>query len=158
MKNKKITKIIFLFFLLYAVAMPFLSLAADIKYEPMEAIPGFGYPSNFPDYIISIFKFGIWIAGISAVIMIMVGGYIYMTSAGNNARMEKAKGIITDAIIGLILALTSWLLLYIINPHLTQIETFSDPINPKVLDDLGDRIKLKKIGGEKIDLENYGQD
>jgi hypothetical protein len=54
--------------------------------------------------------------------MIMVGGYMYMTSAGNSASTGKAKGIITDALIGLILALCSWILLNTINPDLNIIK------------------------------------
>lgn len=92
------------------------------SYEPMEEIPGFGRPSSFYDYAISIYKFGIGAVGICAMLMIMIGGYMYMASAGNNASMEKAKGVITDAIVGLILALSSYLILYVINPDLTKIK------------------------------------
>ena len=46
---------------------------------------------------------------------------MYITSAGNNSSMEKAKGVITDAIVGLVLALGAYLLLYVINPDLVKI-------------------------------------
>ncbi|HRY82522.1 MAG TPA: hypothetical protein P5232_02385 [Candidatus Moranbacteria bacterium] len=87
-------------------------------YKPMEEIPGFGRPENFPAYLMAIYKFGLWAIGMCAVFMIMIGGYMYLTSAGNNTQTGKAKGIITDAIAGLILALVSYLLLYTINPDL----------------------------------------
>jgi hypothetical protein len=60
------------------------------------------------------------IVGICALFMITVGGYMYITSAGNNATMGKAKSIITDAIIGLVLALLAYLIFYTINPNLTS--------------------------------------
>lgn len=123
-KQKRVLTIILKGALSLLALSPLLSRAANMTYTPMEEIPGFGKPEDFPGYVIAVFKFGIWTAGISAMLMIMVGGYMYMTSAGNNASMEKAKGIITDAIIGLILALFSWLLLYTINPELVSIKIF----------------------------------
>jgi len=96
---------------------------AQTKYTPMEGIPGLikpGQSVDFPTYLMAIYKFGLWAIGISAVFMIMIGGYMYLTSAGNNSQTGKAKGIITDAIAGVILALVSYVLLYTINPELVQ--------------------------------------
>ncbi len=98
---------------------PALVLAA-FSYTPMEAIPGFGKPADFPTYIMAVYKFGLWTIGISAMLMIVLGGYMYLVSAGNASQTGKAKGVIADAIVGLILALVSWLLLYTINPDLVQ--------------------------------------
>ena len=77
--------------------------------------------TDFYVYINAVYKFGIWAVGIAALLMIAIGAYMYITSAGNNSSMEKAKGVITDAIVGLVLALGAYLLLYIINPDLVKI-------------------------------------
>ncbi|MDQ1283822.1 MAG: hypothetical protein QG620_170 [Patescibacteria group bacterium] len=101
-------------------------VSAQFTYTPMEKIPGFETAGgDFPAYILAIYRFGLWTVGIAALLMISVGGYMYITSAGNNAQTGKAKGIITDAIIGVLLALTSYLLLYTINPDLVQIKILS---------------------------------
>lgn len=121
----KISNFLFLIALLF---LPAITQAADsFTYTPMEKIPGFDTTSstNFYDYINNIYKFGIWAIGICALLMIMIGGYMYITSAGNNASMEKAKGVITDAVIGLILALSAYLLLYTINPDLVKMKQLS---------------------------------
>jgi hypothetical protein len=47
---------------------------------------------------------------------------MYITSAGNTSTTGKAKGIIFDAIAGVILALLSYVLLYTINPALVAIK------------------------------------
>lgn len=99
--------------------------ASSYSYTPMETIPGFGAPTDFPGYIVAVYKFGLWTIGISALLMITLGGYIYLTSAGNASQVSKAKGVITDAIVGLILALVSWLLLYTINPDLVKFNNLS---------------------------------
>ena len=114
------------FWLLFAFFLfPLVSRAA-FTYTPLEKIPGSESSTSdvtdFYAYLSAIYKFGIWAIGIAALLMITIGGYMYITSAGNNTSMEKAKGVITDAIVGLVLALTAYLLLYIINPDLVKIQ------------------------------------
>ncbi|MEI7425408.1 MAG: hypothetical protein WCK16_00585 [Candidatus Moraniibacteriota bacterium] len=123
--KQKIATIALFFVLLFS---PLLVLAVDAyKYSPMEEIPGFGRPDSYELYILTIYKFGLWTVGISAMLMISVGAFMYITSAGNTSATGKAKGIIFDAIAGLILALTSYVLLYTINPELVNIVGISLP-------------------------------
>ncbi len=49
--------------------------------------------------IVNIFSF---VIGVVAVIMMMVGGYRYITSGGDSNKIASAKGTITYAIIGII--------------------------------------------------------
>jgi hypothetical protein len=119
MNTKKILTIaIFLFLFL-----PVITWAASFSYTPMEQIPGFATDGNFYNYIAAVYKFGIWGVGVSALLMITIGGYMYISSAANVASVDKSKAVITDAIIGLILALISYLLLYEINPNLVRLDS-----------------------------------
>jgi len=129
-KNKK--KLIFFFsvaLFLFGAGVLKIRAATSFVYTPMENIPGFEKTSNFFSYVSNVYKFGIWTIGIAAMLMIMIGGYVYLTSAGNTAQTEKAKNIITDAFIGLILALVSWLLLYTINPDLVSFSSLKSAID-----------------------------
>lgn len=107
--------------------VPSFCLAA-FSYTPMESIPGFGRPTDFAGYVMAIYKFGIWTIGLAALLMIMIGGYMYLTSAGNTSQAGKAKDIITDAIAGIILVFVSWLLLYTINPELVKINSLESAV------------------------------
>ncbi|PIP28143.1 MAG: hypothetical protein COX29_02775 [Candidatus Moranbacteria bacterium CG23_combo_of_CG06-09_8_20_14_all_35_22] len=119
------TKIkIFFLALLFLNLIPAFCLAAD-TYVPMEKIPGFEDPADFPTYLMNIYKFGLGAIGVSAMFMIMIGGYMYLTSAGNTAQTGKAKGVIFDAIAGLILALVSYVLLWTINPDLVKFKSIT---------------------------------
>jgi hypothetical protein len=119
MKNKKnVLALIMLFAFLVVPSCAF--GAAAFSYTPMEEIPGFGKPTDFVSYIVAIYKFGIGAIGVCAMLMIIIGGYMYIASAGNAATMGKAKGVIQDALIGLIMAFASWVLLYAINPDLVS--------------------------------------
>ncbi len=87
-----------------------------------EAIPGAengGRTDDLMRYLEMVYKFGIGIAILLAFFMVSYGAFSYMvTSVGNASKMADAKSIIIDAIIGLVMALTAWLILFIINPDL----------------------------------------
>lgn len=68
-----------------------------------------------------IYKFLIWTVGIAALLMLTIGGFMYMTSAGNQAAAGTAKKIIRDALLGLVIVLFTWVLLNLINPDLVKI-------------------------------------
>ncbi|KKR77540.1 MAG: hypothetical protein UU20_C0005G0014, partial [Parcubacteria group bacterium GW2011_GWE2_40_8] len=110
--------------------MPFFAMAADDdfvgpsqpKYTLLESLPsaGDGDDVTLSEYLGWIFKFALAMAGFLAVLMITVGGIIYMASGGNESQMTKAKERINNALWGLLLAFASFLLLYTINPQLVS--------------------------------------
>jgi len=120
-------KSVFIVFLISFILLPlFVSAAGPFDYTPLEKIPGSDTVTSkaidFYTYVSAIYKFGIWAVGFVALFMLVFGGYTYITSAGNNSSMETAKRIITDAIVGVIMALTAYLLLYVINPDLVKMK------------------------------------
>jgi len=128
--NKKYFWIIlfFCFFIIGGIFLfPFLS-HAQYTYTPMEPVPGFSGANDFPAFIVAIYKFGIWTVGIAALLMITIGGFMYLTSAGNTSKMDTAKGVIKDALIGLIIAFAAYLILYVINPDLVKVQISFSPI------------------------------
>lgn len=105
------------------------SSSASLTYTPMENIPGFeSVGGDFVNYILAVYKFGIWTVGIAALLMITLGGFMYITSAGNNASMGRAKSVIGDAIIGIVMALSAYLLLKTINPELVRIQSINQAL------------------------------
>ncbi len=124
---KKYFCILFIFAIFFLISPGSFSVAQTTNpfdYVPLENIPGSNLtgPTDFYQYVQAIYKFGIWAVGIVALFMLVFGGYTYITSAGNNSSMETAKKIITDAIVGIIMALTAYLLLYVINPDLVKMK------------------------------------
>ncbi len=93
----------------------------QFSYTPLEKIPGASTAKTLPQYIEGIYKFGIWTVGIAALFMLTIGGFVYMTSGGNTSTLSRAKGYITDALIGLVLALVAYLILNVINPDLVNL-------------------------------------
>lgn len=61
-----------------------------------------------------ILRLAVQFAGIAVFILLLVGGFKYLTSGGNPEAKKAASGTITYAIIGLSLLLGSWLILLLI--------------------------------------------
>lgn len=68
--------------------------------------------------IILIFFTGIIVA--TGLIMVVVGGYIYMMAGGDQSKITTAKTYITSALLGIILALIGWLVLSSISTQFTS--------------------------------------
>lgn len=89
-----------------------------VGYTPLVHIPGL--PENgtvdISAYLVGIYNFLLSIVGIVAVIMLIIGGMKYITAAGNGAAVTDAKESIKDALLGLALALFSWVIVAQINP------------------------------------------
>lgn len=73
-------------------------------YSPPKLVDLF---DNFDSLIDSLIPIGI----VLAVVMIILGGYMWMTSAGNPEKIKQAQGTLTWAIIGLVLLLLVGLLI-----------------------------------------------
>ena len=85
--------------------------------EPLGNITTIGAMAN------AIFQLGIAACILAACIYIAIGAFNYFVAAGGNAkRAEEGKAIIQRAIMGLILALVSWLILTTIHPQFTELK------------------------------------
>jgi hypothetical protein len=111
-------------------------LAQDAtEYKLLEPIPYVSSQDGKPDcvkedgspcatansYIPGIVKLVIAVAGALAVIKIIFGGIQYMSTGAFQGKTD-AKKTIENAIWGLILILSAWLILYTINPDLVNLD------------------------------------
>lgn len=117
-----------LFILLFAAfALPETASAQeDRRYEPLAPLPGTLYDedagtTDLQSYIPGIFKLAIGLAIVLAVFMIVVGGITYITSDAIQGKTQ-GKEYITNAVLGLVLTIASWLILYTINPSLVTFD------------------------------------
>jgi len=85
------------------------------------SLGGLNEVSDPAQYISKLYEWTISITGILAGIMIMIGGLLYLTAGGSPERVSNAKSYISNALIGLILALTSYFLLQTVNPALLNL-------------------------------------
>lgn len=71
-----------------------------------------------------LFKFAIAIGAIGAVFRLAYAGYLYMGS-DMWSNKGQAKEIIGDVVLGLLLLLSVWLILYQINPKILSLDALS---------------------------------
>ncbi len=64
--------------------------------------------------ISDILQLAFSILGILFVIFIFYGGYIWMTAAGNEQKADKAKSIITESILGLVIVIGAYAISYFV--------------------------------------------
>ena len=69
-----------------------------------------------------LYPFGLSVAAILAVFMLVLAGIQMVAAAGNTAMIESAKGKIWAAVFGLLIAAGSYLILRTINPDLINLE------------------------------------
>ncbi len=87
------------------------------------------YIKNLGCYIVGVYRYFIGVAGILSTVFVMYGGIRYVISLGNPSQIQGAKDTIASALVGLVLAVGSYSILYFINPNLTRFDAISaDPI------------------------------
>jgi len=129
---KYLKSYIFVFCLITLTLFPLLTFAQTNNsvqnYQPLAPLPGnqANQSVDIVSYVKSMYMFIIGFSVVLAIIMIVVGG-ITMMSSDSVFKHEQGKKIIQNAIIGLILAVGSWLILYTINPNFVDLSKVIKP-------------------------------
>lgn len=78
--------------------------------------------SGLAEYLVKIYNLGLILAGVLAMGGIMIGGFLYMTASysGNLGKTANGRDVINSSLLGLGVALLSYLLIYTIDPRLTR--------------------------------------
>ncbi|OIP79286.1 MAG: hypothetical protein AUK20_02290, partial [Parcubacteria group bacterium CG2_30_45_37] len=108
---KKLKKLIFLVCLLVVIlAMAYSALAAELD-TGLEPVAATGLSVADPRVIIAnIIRIALGFLGIVAVVLIIYGGWVWMTANGEEEKIQKAKKVLTGAVIGLVICLSAFAL------------------------------------------------
>lgn len=138
-KNKLFTSILLsIFFLLFLAPLSVFSADVINPYNTMQVpIPGLEpfqdaavsgsdlQTTWIAEYIAGIYKYGIGIIAIVAMLAIAIGGAMWIVSAGNSGQVNTAKSWITNGLIGLALGLGSYLILGMVNYDLINFKVLN---------------------------------
>ena len=80
------------------------------------------------EYIAAIYQYMVGVATILAIVMIMYGGFRWVTAAGDSGKIGEAKKTIAGAVVGLAIALGSYTILNLINPDLVSFSSLRVPM------------------------------
>lgn len=93
-------------------------------------------------YIAGAYKYIISTAAILAALVMMFAGFLWVTAGGNQNSIGKAKQMISGALTGMVLAFSSYIILYFVNPDLIK-------LNPIKVE------KIVKVETDKPAIERY---
>lgn len=96
-----------------------LSLATTIFAAPVQAATSFTIADNIggsiglgnvdlKQSIINIINLALGLMSLVAVVMIIIGGFTWLTSGGNEEKVDKAKKTISAAVIGMVIIMVAW--------------------------------------------------
>ena len=94
--------------------------AGTVSYESYTNFPGVGRISSLCQLITALWYLGFTVLLTSVLGMFLWGGYIYVTAGVNAGKVNQAKEIFTNTITGLIIGLSIFIIINIINPGLLQ--------------------------------------
>lgn len=124
MQLSKINKSIFLVLLTALSATPFSVLASNLPVSPDSEKPGFtGEKIEFPEgtlvqalapFFIRVITVIIAVVGLLTVALIIYNGYLLVTSGGNDQQVQTGKKGLFNSILGLVLSLAAYIIIYTI--------------------------------------------
>lgn len=113
MSKKSIYGVIHIFSAFISAFFAFVAKAA-----PTQTIINFDSPSGVNNTTVLVSDVINWLLGISsavAILFLVIGGIIYVTSTGDEQRVEQAKKTINYAIIGLFIVIISYAVVFTLN-------------------------------------------
>jgi type IV secretory pathway VirB2 component (pilin) len=117
-------------FTLILSLLPAMALAAGPTYDLLSPIGGMSTGVDLPTYLQNVIIITIGIAGVLAVVMLVICGIKIMMS-GSVSGKSAGKECVWNAIFGLLIAMAAWALLYTINPEILKndLVLFGIPVN-----------------------------
>ena len=114
---KKISIFLFLTVLVFNFLVPAQVSALNLGMEYAENLDlPVAEDDDVRDMAVTIIKYLITFLGIIAVAIILYGGFVWMTAAGNDDRVSKAKNIIIAGVIGLVIVIAAFAIVnFVIN-------------------------------------------
>ncbi len=100
------------FFFLIVGLLPLVG-HAELRGNPEghDLAPELGLPNGiFEDTVINFVEWVLGFLGLVSVIMMIYGGYRYLTAGGNEESVDKAKTVIKNALVGLIIVVLSYVI------------------------------------------------
>lgn len=110
--------------LAYKFNAPDLAFAQTDLIDPIDNPSRIGGATNFADdfrpLLLQFLNFFLGFLGLLAVLLVIYGGFLYMTAAGDDGKTETGKKVILYAVVGIIIILISFALVNTLLSGLAQ--------------------------------------
>lgn len=109
------------------LAVPFVMAHAALSPQDLGIGAGTDFQNNtklgtksLPATVATVINSALAILGVVAVVIIIMGGFMWMTAAGSEEKVKKAQGLIKSGIIGLAIILSAYAIATFVIDKLTQ--------------------------------------
>ena len=90
-----------------------------------EASGGVSECNGIANYVKLAYEWTVGFALILSVLLLTYAGLVWMTARGDKGQIQRAQGIIKNTLVGLVLAVGSYLILSVISPNLVQLQSIA---------------------------------
>jgi hypothetical protein len=120
-KLLKMANILTIVFALALVVTPFLAGAQFNLPDPggTGLTGGITNESTLTGFILRVINIALALAGLIAVLFLIIGGFRYITAGGNEEAAGSARKIILNAVIGIIVVILSFVVVRVVSNTLT---------------------------------------
>jgi len=121
MKQKILAKIKYYFPVLFLI-MPFLAYAdgtvsnglSNAGLQSIFGTGGLNSSQSLSDLIVRVVDILLTFAGVVAIVFVIIGGYQYVVSGGNEETAEKGKKTLINAIIGIVVVVLAYTIINVL--------------------------------------------
>lgn len=93
-----------------AAPMFFREIGTLLDWRQANIPTGFGTTKTLIQVLSGVLNFLLSIVGVAALIVLVIGGFMYLTAAGDESRIDTGKGMVKYALIGITVALAALVL------------------------------------------------
>jgi len=118
MKIQNMMKIANVITMVVMIAIALAPLATFAQFElpdPNEQNTGLPGDTNITDLLLRIINIMLAVAGLVAVVFLIIGGFRYITAGGNEEASEAGKKTIINAIIGIVVIILSFVIVRVVS-------------------------------------------
>ncbi len=93
------------------------SVTEGLQMGGLQGLFGYGglnSSQSLPELIANVIRLMLLFAGAIAVVFVIIGGYQYLTSGGNEEAAEKGKKTLINAIIGVVVIILAYVIINVI--------------------------------------------
>ena len=158
-KNRKIICNLVLFFIFLSVFCCFTGVVsasaqmfgnAEEQVADLAQAAGYG-SATLPEIVGRIIEIVLSLIGLAGVIIVIAGGFIWMTSGGDIEKITKAKKLMTSALVGVLIVIMAYAIVSFVLSKLAGITGEPGPVSPPICIGAGcnpippDNFAIKKI-------------
>lgn len=115
-----------LILLLTILLITLIALQVQAANWGLDALSQTGLPQGTPGaFIAKVVSYIMGFIGVVLIVVIIYGGFLYMTSRGNEKQLETAKNVLTYAIVGIVIVFASYIIARFVISALTAGSTQS---------------------------------